>query len=443
MIGGGSGGVRAARLAAGTGAQVVLAEEYRLGGTCVIRGCVPKKLMYYASGYASAIGSAEGFGWDVQRASFDWKRFKASKDAEITRLEGIYERLLCQAGVKIVKNRATILDPHTVKTADETEFKCRHILVATGGRPRLPRIPGVDLGISSNEIFELERLPGRILIVGGGYIACEFAAILAGMGCDVVQCYRGDQILRGFDDDIREVTVNAARRQGIDLRLRTDLQRIERKGQRLLVWDTDLRETEVDQILFAIGREPSTVGIGLEDAGVGLGPRGEILVNAYSQSSIPSIFAVGDVTDRLALTPVAVREGAAFVATVFEGVPTRVDHELVPTAVFTRPEIGTVGLTEAAAASRGAIEVYLATFRPMSDSLSGKGAKCLMKLVVDAESRIVLGVHIVGDGASEMIQLAAVAVKLRARKEDFDQTVAVHPTSAEELVTLREPVRTT
>ncbi|MBK5924634.1 glutathione-disulfide reductase [Rhodovulum sulfidophilum] len=443
VIGGGSGGVRAARLAASeAGARVGLAEEYRMGGTCVIRGCVPKKLMVYASGFAHAVEDARAYGWQVHGGEFDWSLFKARLDDELTRLEGVYRGNLERAGVEIFDSRAVLADPHTVRLADGTEKTARHILIATGGRPFVPEFPGSELAITSNDVFLFESLPKRILIVGGGYIACEFACILNGLGVEVTQFYRGAQILRGFDDEARGHIAGAMCAQGVDLRVGCNVQRIDRVEDGLWVKATDGGDAVFDAVLFATGRRPNTDGMGLEEAGIALGANGAVAVDEWSQSSVPSVYAVGDVTDRIALTPVAIREGAAFVETVFKGNPTRADHDLVPGAVFTRPEYGSVGLTEEEARGRGSIEVYSTAFRPMQSGFAGRPDRVMMKLIVAAESRKVLGCHIVADQAGEMIQLAAVAIKMGATKEDFDRTVAVHPTMAEELVTMKVPVRT-
>jgi len=440
VIGGGSGGVRAARMAAQTGARVAIAEEYRFGGTCVIRGCVPKKLMVYASHFAEAFHDAQGFGWTVGETRFDWSALIAAKDREIARLEGLYEKNVAAAGAEIFAMRATVADPHAVRLADGRVKSARHILIATGGHPVKPDIPGAALAITSNEIFHLEAQPRRILIVGGGYIACEFAGILNGLGSQVIQLYRGDLILRGFDDDVRAHVSDAMIARGVDIRHREDATAIERTNDGLRVALKSGGAVDVDAVLMATGRKPNTQGLGLEAAGVTLDRNGAVAVDGYSQSDIPSIYAVGDVTDRLALTPVAIREGAAFVETVFRANPTRADHTDVATAVFTQPEIGTVGLGEAQAREQGPVEIYRAAFRPMLATLGGGGEKMLMKLVVAKDTRRVLGVHVVGHAAGEMIQLAGVAVKMGATKADFDRTVAVHPTAAEELVTMREPV---
>lgn len=441
VIGGGSGGVRAARVAAEAGARVALAEEYRMGGTCVIRGCVPKKLMVYASAFSEAFENAKGFGWTIGESRFDWQSLIAAKDAEISRLEAIYRDNLVKAGVEIHPCRAVLVDPHRIRLAPGAEVTAKHILIATGGTPRLPDLPGIEHAITSNEIFHLERQPARMLIVGGGYVACEFAGIMNGLGTRVTQFYRGDQILRGFDDDLRDHVADAMRARGIALEIRRDIARIARREDGTLEVAADNGERlHVDAVLMATGRVPNTAGLGLEAAGVALGPGGEVPVDRWSQSAVPSIFAVGDVTDRIALTPVAIREGQAFAETVFHARPTAIDHDLVATAVFTQPEIGTVGPGEAEARSRGPVAVYRTRFRPMLHILAGRSETVLMKLIVEASSRKVLACHIVGHGAAEMIQMAAVAIKMGATKEDFDRTVAVHPTAAEELVLMREPV---
>jgi glutathione reductase (NADPH) len=441
VIGGGSGGVRAARVASQTGAKVGLAEEYRYGGTCVIRGCVPKKLMVYASQFSEHFEDAAGFGWTVGERSFDWATFMAAKDAEIDRLEGIYAKNLQGAGVTLHDARAIVTGPHEVTLASDQVITARTILVATGGTPFIPDIVGKELAISSNEIFQMPTQPKRVLVVGGGYIASEFAGILNGMGTKTTQFYRSEQILRGFDNEVRDFVADEMRKKGIDLRVNTDVASLEAISGGIKVTDSDGGSFEVDRVLYATGRVPNTAGLGLEDIGVKLGRKGEVAVDQYSATSVPSIYAVGDVTDRVALTPVAIREGMAFVETVFKDNPTSPDHELIATAVFMQPEIGTVGMGEEEARAAEEIEVYSAAFRPMMHILAGKDEKMLMKLIVSKASRKVLGCHIVGHGAGEMIQLAGVAVKMGATKEDFDRTVAVHPTAAEELVTMSTPTR--
>jgi glutathione reductase (NADPH) len=441
VVGGGSGGVRAARVAARAGARVGLAEEYRYGGTCVVRGCVPKKLMTYAAGFADAFDDAAGYGWTVEPPRFDWRSFIAAKDAEIARLEAAYHDTLREAGVQLCGVRASLVDPHRIRLANGAEYATRHILIATGSRPRRPGIPGAELGISSDEMFQLDALPERLVIIGGGYIACEFASIMNGLGSHVTVLNRGDQILRGFDDDLRDHLAGALRARGIVIEIQREAAAIAPAGGRLSVTADNGETHPADQVLFATGRDPHTGGLGLERLGVGLAANGAVMVDDWSQTAVPSIFAVGDVTDRDQLTPVAIREAQAFAQTVFAGRPTRFDRALVPTAVFTRPELATLGLTEAEARAGGEVEIYRTRHRPMLNTLSGRAERVLMKLVVGKASRRVLGVHIVGPAASEMIQLAAVAVGMGATKEDFDRTLAVHPTSAEELVTMHAPER--
>lgn len=440
VIGGGSGGVRAARMAALTGARVALAEEYRYGGTCVIRGCVPKKLMVYASQFSEQFEDAAGFGWTVGETSFDWATLIAAKDKELVRLENAYKGNLEKAGVEPHSARATVSGPHEVTLSTGETVSARHILIATGGRPWVPAIPGAEHAITSNEIFHLDAQPGRMIIVGGGYIACEFACILNGLGTEVTMVVRGDQILRGFDQDVAEHVATEMQKKGIRIHYGLAPSEIEKIDTGFSVDFVDGEKIETDLVFFATGRVPNTEGLGLEEIGITLGKGGAVPVDSYSQTAVPSVYAIGDVTDRVQLTPVAIREGMAFVETVFKGNPTEVDHELIPTAVFTQPEIGTVGMTEAEARAQGPIELYRATFRPMMNTVSGRDERMLMKLLVSKTDRKVLGCHIVGHAAGEMIQLAGIAVKMGATKEDFDRTCAVHPTAAEELVTMREPV---
>src|SRR5918997_2798704 len=442
VIGAGSAGVRAARIAAGYGAKVMLAEEYRVGGTCVIRGCVPKKLMIYASRFAEDFEDAAGFGWTVPEPRFDWAALIANKDREIARLESVYRRNLDAAGVEVLNTRATIEDAHTVRLGDGRTLRARYILVAVGGGPHdEPRIPGSELGITSNEVFDLPSLPERTLIVGGGYIAVEFAGIFAGLGSHVTLLHRGDKLLRGFDDEIRDGLGEAYARRGIDLKLGRTVDALSRRGNRIAATLSDGSEVVVDRALGATGRRPNTKGLGLEKAGITVDEVGAIPVDGYSQTLIPSIYAVGDVTNRANLTPIAIREGHAFADTVFGRKPTIIDHDLIPTAVFSTPEIGVIGCGEAAARSiYGDIDVYRTAFRPMRATLSGASDRVLMKLIVDKATDKVVGVHIMGHDAGEMIQLAGVAVTMGATKADFDRTVAVHPTAAEELVTMRTPV---
>jgi glutathione reductase (NADPH) len=442
VIGAGSGGVRAARIAAGYGAKVIVAEEFRVGGTCVIRGCIPKKLMVYASRFRDDFEDARGFGWSLDEPGFDWPSLVAAKEKEITRLSGIYSANLAKAGVEIVASRAVVVDPHRIAFVDDgLRLRARYILVATGGRPVLePAVPGLELAITSNEVFDLPVLPRRMLIVGGGYIAVEFASIFARLGTEVTLCARGTNVLRGFDEAMRTGVRDGLEHAGVAFKFETLPARLDKATDGLAVeLSTGVRLT-VDQVMIATGRHPHTHGLGLETAGVALDPAGGVIVDSYSKSNVESIYAVGDVTNRLQLTPVAIREGHAFADTVFGGKPTAVDHADVPTAVFTTPELGTVGLTEAQArAAYDVVDIYSASFRPLKATLSGRQDKTLMKIVVDAASDRVLGVHILGDDAGEMAQVLGIAVKLGARKSDFDATMALHPTSAEELVTMRTP----
>jgi glutathione reductase (NADPH) len=442
VIGAGSGGVRAARIAAGTGARVLIAEEYRIGGTCVIRGCVPKKLLVYASRFADAFEDAAGYGWTLEAPRFDWASLIAAKDREIDRLSVIYRRNLDTAGVEIVEERAVVTGANGVRLVKSGRtLSTRFILVATGGHPDQPDdIPGIEHAITSNEAFHLGELPKRVLVVGGGYIALEFAGVFNGLGAETTVLYRGAKVLRGFDEDVRDVVSEEMRHRGVDIVCGDTLATIEKTPAGLVVTTHAGRTLTVDQVMLATGRRPNTAGLGLEDAGVVLGPRGEVRVDQFSRSDVPSIYAVGDVTDRANLTPVAIREGHAFADTVFGNRPSAVDHALIPTAVFSTPEVGVVGLSEADALVHcPSVDVYKARFRPMLNTLSGRQERMLMKLVVDADSDRVLGVHIVGDHAGEMIQLAGIAVQMGATKADFDATVAVHPTAAEELVTMRTP----
>ena len=440
VIGGGSGGVRAGRVASQGGAKVALAEEYRYGGTCVIRGCVPKKLMVYASAFAENFEDAKGFGWSVGATSFSFPTLRAKIDAELDRLEALYQKGLTSNGVTTFNSRATVKDGHTVVLADGSEHTAKTILVATGGQPFIPNVKGHEYAIDSNDVFMLDDLPKRVLVVGGGYIACEFAGIFNGMGAHVTQFYRGAQILRGFDGEVRGHVAEEMIRKGVNLHVGTDVSEITKKDDGLHVKCTNGSTTVVDTVLYATGRRANTTNMGLEEAGVQLGRKGEVMVDRYSKTSVDSIYAVGDVTDRVNLTPVAIREGMAFVETVFNDNPTAMDHDMIATAVFTQPEIGTVGLGQEEADESYNVEIYRAAFRPMANILAGRDERMLMKLVVDKDSRRVLGCHIVGPAAGEMIQLAGIAIKMNATKEDFDRTVAVHPTAAEELVTMKEPV---
>jgi glutathione reductase (NADPH) len=440
VIGGGSGGVRAARIAAQHGARVALAEEYRLGGTCVIRGCVPKKLLVYASRFHGEFEDAAGFGWTIPHASFDWKTLIANKDKEIGRLETVYGTLLEKPGVKVFKSRATLLDAHTVQAASGERVRAAYILICTGGTPGYgDSIPGIEHAISSNEAFHLTEFPHRIVIQGGGYIAVEFAGIFAGLGSQVTLVYRGENILRGFDDDVRSHLRADMEKHGIRVVTGRTVTAIEKLGEHYSAKLSDGNHVTADRVMFATGRVPNVSKLGLEQAGVKIEKKnGGIAVDEYSRTSVANIYAVGDVTNRINLTPVAIREGHAFADTVFGGKPTIVDHTSVPTAVFSEPEVGVVGLTEAEARARLAqTDVYKAMFRPLKATLSGRDTTVLLKLIVDGQTDRVVGCHIVGEGAAEMVQLAAVAVKMRATKADFDATMALHPTIAEELVTMR------
>ncbi len=440
VIGGGSGGVRAARIAAGHGARVMLAEEYRMGGTCVIRGCVPKKLLVYASHIHHEIEDAAGFGWTIPSATFDWPTLIANKDKEIARLEAAYTANVEKSGAGIVKTRAVFEDPHTLRLATGEAVRARHVLIATGGAPNHGlAIPGIEHVISSNEVFHLPALPKRIVIQGGGYIALEFACIFAGFGSDVTLIYRGENILRGFDDDVRAHVRAEMEKEGISIITGNTVDKIEKHGKEFTTHLSNGSSIASDQVMFAIGRHPNVANLGLEKAGVAINPNnGGIAVDGFSRSSVPNIYAIGDVTHRLNLTPVAIREGQVFADTVFGKRPVEVDHVNVPTAVFSQPEIGTVGLTEAQARAQFShVDVYKVDFKPIKATMSGRDTRVLMKLVIDGSTDRVVGCHIVGDDAAEMIQLLGIAVKMKATKADFDATMALHPTSAEELVTMR------
>ncbi len=436
IIGAGSGGVRAARLAAGLGAKVAIAEEFRYGGTCVIRGCVPKKLMVNAADYNDAFVDSCGFGWKVGGVEFSWEKFVQAKDYEIDRLENIYYNNLKNSDVKNFRLRAKLLSPNEIKLADGTVCSSKIILIATGGRPFIPNFDGNQHAITSNEVFNLKNIPNRIVILGGGYIASEFSGIFNGMGVNVTQIYRGETLLRGFDSDIREHVTNSMLKRGIDVRCKLELKKCEKDKEGLIIHFSDGSRVKSDCVLVAAGRRPNTTNLGLEEVGVKLNSDGAICVNDLQQTSVASIYAVGDVTNRLNLTPVAIRDAVAFVETVINGNPSSPDHTLVPTAIFTRPEVGTVGLTEEQARAKQSIKVYKTKFKPLANLISGRDEKTIMKLVIDESTRKILGCHLVGPNSAELIQLAAVAIKMGATKEDFDKTCAVHPTAAEELVTL-------
>jgi glutathione reductase (NADPH) len=442
VIGGGSGGVRAARIAAGHGARVMVAEEYRMGGTCVIRGCVPKKLFVLGSHVHFEIADAAGFGWTIPSATFDWRTLVANKDKEIARLEGIYTTNVEKSGAHIVKTRAVFEDAHTLRLATGEAVTAKHILIATGSAPNHGQmIPGIEHVISSNEVFHLDELPKRIVIQGGGYIALEFACIFAGFGSDVTVIYRGDNILRGFDEDVRVHVRAEMEREGITVLTGCTVTKVDRHDKEFTTHLTNGSSIASDKVMFAIGRHPNVANLGLEKAGVAINPRnGGIAVDDFSQSSVPHIYAIGDVTHRINLTPVAIREGHAFADTVFGKRPVEVDHANIPTAVFSQPEIGTVGLTEAEARAQFShVDIYKTDFRPIKSTMSGRDTRILMKLVVDGTTDRVVGCHIVGDTAAEIVQAVAIAVKMKATKADFDATFALHPTAAEELVTMRTP----
>ena len=440
VIGAGSGGVRAARIAAGLGARVAIAEHYRVGGTCVIRGCVPKKLLVYAAHFREDFEDAAGFGWSVGEPVFSWEQLIANKDREILRLERAYSATLEQAGATLLHGTARVVEPHSVEL-DGKRISARYILIATGAWPVRPHIPGAEHAISSNEAFELRALPRRVLVVGGGYIAVEFAGIFSGLGSEVTLSYRGEQILRGFDDDVRRHLAGEMEKKGIRIVLHSHIERIDRRpdGSLAVTFTGAHAALACDEVMFATGRRPQTETLGLSEAGVNLLVGGAVDVDEFSASSVPSIYAVGDVTNRINLTPVAIREGHAVALTLFGGAPTRADHMNVPSAVFSQPPVGAVGLTEASAnACFPKVDIYKATFRPLKATLSGRDERTLIKLVVDAATERVVGAHIVGPDAPEIIQGIGIAVKAGLTKADFDATVGIHPTMSEEFVTLRE-----
>jgi glutathione reductase (NADPH) len=445
VIGGGSGGVRAARIAAGYGARVMVAEEYRMGGTCVIRGCVPKKLFVIGSHVHQEIEDAAGFGWSIPSVSFDWPTLVANKDKEIARLEAIYTANVEKAGGEVVKTRAVLEDAHTIRLSTGQTVTSGTILIATGSAPNHgPTIPGIEHVISSNEAFHLKELPKRVVIQGGGYIALEFAGIFAGFGSDVTVIYRGDNILRGFDEDVRTHVRTEMEKRGITILTGctvTKVDKVETRGREYTTHLSSGSSLASDLVMFAIGRHPNVASLGLEKAGVAINPaNGGVQVDGWSRTTAPNIYAIGDVTHRFNLTPVAIREGHAFADTVFGKRPVQVDHSNIPTAVFCQPEVGTVGLTEAEALAQfDRVDIYKTDFRPIKSTMSGRDTRILMKLVVDGTTDRVVGCHIVGDAAAETIQVVAIAVKMKATKADFDATFALHPTAAEELVTMRTP----
>jgi glutathione reductase (NADPH) len=442
VIGAGSGGVRAARMAATYGAKVAVVEEDRVGGTCVIRGCVPKKLFVYASRFADMFEIAPTFGWSID-ASFDWPTLVANKDKEIARLEAAYVAAVEKPGGTLLRDRAVLTGPNSVRLVGSgREVTSKYILIATGGRPRIPDIPGKELGITSNEAFDLERLPHSILIEGGGYIACEFATVFAGLGVATTIVHRGDKILRGFDEDLRTGLEAGLQERGVKLIYETTIRSLDKRGDDVVATFSDEVEAPFGAVMFATGRQPNVQGIGLEAAGVDLNPDGSIKVDKYSRTSVDSIYAVGDVSGRAQLTPVAVREGWYVAETLFNDNPQWVDHSLIGTAVFAEPEVATIGLTEAEAATHGDIDVYVARFRPMINTLSTKSTRTVMKLVTLADGGKVLGLHILGKDAAELVQVAAVAIGMSATKADFDRAIAMHPTAGEELVTFKSPTYT-
>lgn len=444
VIGAGSGGVRAARLAAMSGAKVAVAEESRVGGTCVVRGCVPKKFMVFASDFASQFELAKGYGWDVGEPTFDWPTFRTMKDTEIARLSGIYVSNLMKAGADLMLGRAVFLDPHTLEVTGrdgKRTVTAKNILIATGGRPKMPDdVPGTEFAITSDEVFHLPELPKRMVIVGGGYIAVEFACIFHGLGVDVTLAYRGANLLRGFDEDVRAHLADEFRKKGLKVALACQHERIEKRADGILISHlTDNIAVESEVVMFATGREPHVKGLGLEKAGVRLNDKGAVAVDQYSRTNVEHIWAVGDVTDRMNLTPVAIREAQAFAETEYYNRPMSFSYDAVPTAVFSQPPVGTVGLTEAEARHKyGRVDVYLTRFRPMRTLFAGSEERMLMKLIVEPKSDVVLGCHIVGVEGPEVIQLAAIAVKAGLTKAQWDATCALHPTVSEELVTLRE-----
>jgi glutathione reductase (NADPH) len=445
VIGGGSGGVRAARMAATRGVKVALAEAAAMGGTCVNVGCIPKKLYSYAAHYGAGFAEAAGFGWQVEAPRFDWATLRTHRAKEITRLNGVYEHLLRAAGVELMRGWARLCDAHTVQVqmADsERRFTARHILVATGGTPSVPDFPGREHVLTSDGMFDLDPFPRRLLVVGGGYIACEFASIFNGLGAQVTQLYRGEQVLRGFDGEVRDFVAAEMRKHGVDLRVRADVRAVRKTPQGLLAELEGGGSVQADAILYATGRVPNVSGLGLEDAGVAQAPSGAITVDAHYRTSVPSVHALGDVSTKLQLTPVALGEAMALVDHLFGERRRAMSYENIPTAVFTHPEIATCGLGEEAARERfGQVTVFRSDFRPLKHTLSGSTERTLVKLIVDAASDRVVGLHMVGDDAAEIVQGFAVAMKAGATKAMFDATIGIHPTAAEEFVTLREPVR--
>jgi len=437
-IGAGSGGVASSRRAGSYGARVAICEELRVGGTCVLRGCIPKKLLVYGAQFADAFADAEGFGWTVPPADFDWPKLIEAKDKEIGRLSQIYINMLNNAGVEIIDGHAALTDPHSVEVAGRT-YTAQNILIATGSWPETPNLPGIEHVISSNEALDLKKLPSRIVIVGGGYIAVEFAGIFSGFGSEVVELIRRPELLYGFDDDIRVALGEEMRLRGVDIRGRTQVARIDKVATGYIVTTTAGDKVETDLVMYATGRRPNTKGMGLEEVDVRINEAGAVVVDEWQRSSVPNIYAIGDVTDHINLTPVAIAEGRAIAETLFNDNPVKMDHANVPSAVFSQPPIGTVGLTEERARREyGEVDVYVARFKPMKNTLSGREERTLMKLVVDQRSDRMLGCHMLGPDAPEIVQGLAIAIKSGATKRMFDQTVGIHPSAAEEFVTMRE-----
>lgn len=442
VIGGGSGGVRAARLAGALGKKVAIAEEYRMGGTCVIRGCVPKKLFVYASQYSQEFKDSRGFGWTIENCQFNWEKLLSAKNAEVTRLEGLYRKGLDNNNVRVFESRAVFIDEHTLEITKSGErITAEKILIATGGHvSHHPEIVGHEMCISSNEAFNLDKLPKSIVVNGGGYIAVEFANIFHGLGVDTTLIYRGSLILRKFDQDLRELLNSAMQEKGIRIIYGTTIKKVEKRSQGYHLTLSNNTTLTTDEVMLALGRSPNTQGLNLEKAGVECDERGAVIVDKYMKTSANNIWAVGDVTDRIQLTPVAIHEAMCFIETAFKNNPVSPDHDLIATAVFSQPEIGTVGLTEEEAVKKfNYVEVYRALFRPMRNTLSGNEEKMLTKLIVDGESRVVVGAHILGSGAGEMAQLLGISLKGRLTKDVFDKTMALHPTASEELVTMYQP----
>jgi glutathione reductase (NADPH) len=439
VIGAGSGGVRAARVSAAHGARVAIAEEHRVGGTCVIRGCVPKKLLVYGAHFAEDLADAKRFGWDVGTPTFNWPTLRDNVLDDVTRIEGVYTQTLASHNVEIFKERAVVTGPNSVKLASGREITAGKILIATGGWPVRPEFPGSEHGITSNEVFHLETLPKRVVIAGGGYIANEFAGIFHGFGAHVTIVNRGDQILRGYDEQIRDRLLQISMTKGIEFRFNAPFESIEKRDDgKLIVRMKGCDDINADLVLFATGRAPNVTGLGLDAAGVALNDKGAVIVDADNKSSVDSIYAVGDVTDRIQLTPVAIREGQAFADTIFGNKPHRVDYAMVPSAVFSHPPMAGVGLTESQAKNKyGTVRTYTSDFRPMKNVLAGRNERALYKMVVDASTDVVVGLHMIGPDAAEILQAAAIAVKAGLTKAQFDDTVALHPTMAEELVLLK------